>query len=467
MVVPRGGRGPQQVAARPTSPPEILAVVRQLLTRTESWLAAVALIAAGSCLTVIRLPATHPTSSWPRESAAGPYAPDHGCGTDGRGGSAGSSDGVAAGRRLSLVPLLEAHQILQDGAAVTTTRPARTRRGSLLALIVLVAASACGSPFLGVAETPKIWVGKTPTSAVMVQLTRVENSLTGALDETSVDGETGTSVEPVHLAFTGIVQDDAITLSFPGGLGTFTNLSGTMTRSTMTLQVPQDDGSVAALELRPGSVDDYNSNVAALHEQAGDNSAREAQAVAEQQAAEQLRRQQAEVTSAADMVIADLAALKTALAHPPSFTTFDGHLRDAKDHLAATKKNVATAAGMSDPYDACNCAYDAQNSAYDVANSGYDINTDMDDLDSAISAINDAAVKLKDDLATYDQTAAKLPSFVASRVPNVSDITATIKTAETKTAAWKKSGRSFQSQAATLTRKATDIAQTAQKRYCQ
>jgi len=262
------------------------------------------------------------------------------------------------------------------------------------------------------------------------------------------------------------VQDSAITLSFPGGFGTVTNISGTLTDSTMTLQIPQDDGTVAAIELRPGTVDDYNRDVAALHAGADANVAQQAQAAADEEESDRLRAQQAEISSAADAVISDNSALQEALAEPPPFAAFDTHLREAKNNLAATKKYAAAAGKQSDPYDACNTAYDAQNSAYDVTNSGYDIDNDVSDLDTAIGDIDDAAKQLKAALSTYKSEAAALAGFTPSPAPDASEVAGTLQAAAAKTSAWRESGKSYKRQSVALIKKATDVAEAANKKYC-
>jgi hypothetical protein len=122
-------------------------------------------------------------------------------------------------------------------------------------------------------------------------------------------------------------------------------------------------GSVVGVELHPGSVDDYNRNVAGLREQAGNNSAMEAQQAAVEEAAEEashrmrvqqadLRDKQDAIAAAADTVTAGNRDLRAALARPPSLVAFSSHLRDAQNDYAATRKNIAIAAVKSEHYEA-------------------------------------------------------------------------------------------------------------------
>jgi hypothetical protein len=344
--------------------------------------------------------------------------------------------------------------------------PASTPRTAVVLGLVLLAMSGCANPLAKESAAGKAWVGTSSTSTVMVQMTRTDQTLTGTLDSTSVDGGAGTSVQPTHLAFTGTVQDNAITLSFPGGLGTVTTFTGTLTPSVLTLQIPQEDGSVAPIELRPGTLDDYNEAVAGLRDQADANTAEQAEAAADQQEADQRSRRETAITSAADTVISDHSALSSALAKPPSFDSFATHLREAEKNLAAARKNAAAAGRKSDTYDACSAAYDAQSSAYDVAGNGYDIDSDVSDLATAVGDIKQAVTTLEDDLARYEDAVAGLPGFTPARRPDVSGITATVQKAATKTAAWTGTGKSYQRQVAALIKKATTVAEAAQKKYC-
>ncbi|WP_199509685.1 hypothetical protein [Nucisporomicrobium flavum] len=333
--------------------------------------------------------------------------------------------------------------------------------------LALLTISACGKPTGSAGNDAKAWVGKTSTSAFMIQMTRADHALTGTLDEASIGGAGETDVKPEHLAFTGTVQEHAMTLSFPLGFGAVTTIAGTLTESAMTLQIPQDDGTVAAVELRPGTVGDYNSDVAALHAGADANATRQAQVAADEQEADRLRSQQAEITSAADTVATDRSTLEEALTKPPSFENFETHLREAEDHLAETKKYAAAAGRQSDPYDACNTAYDAQNSAYDVANSGYDIATDVSDLSTAIGDVDGAADKLEADLSAYKDAASGLPGFAPANAPDAGQVADTLQAAARKIAGWRASGKSYERQAAALTKKANDIAEAANKKYCE
>jgi hypothetical protein len=85
---------------------------------------------------------------------------------------------------------------------------------------------------------------------------------------------------------------------------------------------------------------------------------------------------------------------------------------------------------------------------------------------TAVGDIKEAVTTLEDDLAAYEDVAAELPSFSPARRPDVSGITATVKTAATKTAAWTGTGKSYQRQVAALIKKATTVAEAAQKKYC-
>src|SRR5690349_2394976 len=93
-------------------------------------------------------------------------------------------------------------------------RTARFSRVSMSVMIIFGLVAGCGVPgrSSGSADgTPHVWVGSSSDSAVLVQLTRQDSSLTGTIDESSAEDDAPT-VKPTHLQFTGTVSGTALTL---------------------------------------------------------------------------------------------------------------------------------------------------------------------------------------------------------------------------------------------------------------
>ncbi|MDH6462739.1 hypothetical protein M2302_002920 [Micromonospora sp. A200] len=300
----------------------------------------------------------------------------------------------------------------------------------------------------------------------MIQITRQAGALSGTLDQSSLNNADPTTTKSTHAAFTGTMDGEAMTLSFPQGLGFVTNLSGTVSGSKMTLQVPQEDGSIAPFALAPGSTDTYNRKVAVVQAKADANlSAREA-AAASSAAAASLQERRQQVAKAAESVMQDAAAVRAGLANPPSFSDFERDLAAAKENLANAKTNAAKADREQDESSACSDAYSAESDAYSVESDSYSIDSDMSGLASEIQALKDAAAQLDRNLSEYQQAAAALPGYTPPNAPDANRIQDLSNQVSTKTAAWKKKGAGYQTEVAKLLKEARAVAAQAQKDHC-
>lgn len=106
------------------------------------------------------------------------------------------------------------------------------------------------------------WVGSHVNEVVLIQITQDGTSITGTLNGTELEANGHLDVN--QGAFTGTVQNGAITLTFAAGLGTQQSISGTVTSSDMVLNAPSRSGSMETYTLHPGTVDEYNTQVAQL-----------------------------------------------------------------------------------------------------------------------------------------------------------------------------------------------------------
>jgi hypothetical protein len=312
---------------------------------------------------------------------------------------------------------------------------------------------------------PNVWVGSDQTDALMIQMTRTGTSLSGTLDDTSLDSPDSTAAKAVHAAFTGAVDHEAVTLTFPQGLGFSTSLSGTLSDRRLSLRLPQDDGAVATVTLQVGSVDDYNRLVAAVNGRASANaSASRAAAVqAADVAAEDEARHRVDV--AAKTVAGDVMTLQSVLNDPPDFGDFDANIAAARDDLAATKKDAKEAATDDGP-EACSDAYAAQSDQYAVQSDSYGVDSDMDALIGNIDAVDAAVDDLNDDLDAYHSAAAGTPGYGPAGVPDEKTIQSMIGTAHSTPAGWRNRSGSYKSTVAKLLAQATAIADQAVKKYC-
>jgi len=339
--------------------------------------------------------------------------------------------------------------------------------GRLLTGLLFVASafgcSVVGHP--GSRDMPNVWVGSDGSAAVMIQVVRTGNTLSGTLDEAGLDDPGAVSVKPVHAAFTGSVDREAITLTFPEGLGFSSSLSGTVTGRRMSLRVAQENGAVATVTLQPGTVDQYNRLIAGVNGQASANASASAAAAvdAAQARAEDEARQR--VDAAAATVADDLRALREAIDDKPDFGDFDGDIATARDDLAAAR-NDAAQAGSDDPAAACSDATAAQSDESAVQSDSSSIDSDVSALGSNVDAVNSAVADLEKDLDDYHTVAAGAPGYRPAAAPDESAVASAIGTAHATIKGWKGRADSYRSTVAGLLAKASDVADQAVRKYC-
>jgi hypothetical protein len=332
------------------------------------------------------------------------------------------------------------------------------------AWLIGLAVTACSAP--PAAGTSHVWVGGDATSAVMVQLTRQDNSLTGTFDEAGLDGVESARVKPVHVAFTGTVDGTALTLTLSGGLGFATTVSGSLSGDEMILQAPQGDGSIAAVTLRPSSVDAYNRQVAGVQATAQANADASVAAADAAASAAAVRTARARIDSAAHALSEEVAALRTAGDGSPSFEGFKADLVDARDHLAQAKSHAAAAAAESDPTAACDDATAATDDATAVHDAATGVGDETTAVGDTVTAVTEAADRLDQALTAYRQALATMPEYAAADAPDTEAIQAVRKHAVERTGAWQAAAAGYQRQVAQLVTAADAVAAKADKRFC-
>ncbi|MET8352663.1 hypothetical protein [Micromonospora sp. NPDC005206] len=301
----------------------------------------------------------------------------------------------------------------------------------------------------------------------MVQITREANALSGALDEIRMAHESETTTTTTsHAAFTGTLDGNALTLSFPQGFGLVHNVSGILSGSSMSLQVPQNDGAIASVTLMPGSLKTYNDAVDAVKASAQAKASANEAAAASAAAAASVQESQQRIASAADAVMKKMQAVQAGLATPPSFSDFDSHLSAARDHLADAEASAAGADRESDQSVACSDAYTADSDAYTVESDAYSIDSDMVSLTSEIGSLKDDGADLDRALTEYQQAAPALPDYTPPQAPDANRVKDLLNQVSLKTEARRKKGRGYQSKVAELLKQARSVAEQAKKEHC-
>lgn len=356
----------------------------------------------------------------------------------------------------------------------------RTVAHAVAALVVATTAacsngSATARTASGITPT---WIYADNTGAMLISLTRTGNTLTGTEDNAGIGNGNATQVFPTHLSLTGTIDGTAITLTIPGSiLGGSETITGTMDTETMVLRFPWPGGSIQSLTFHPGTVDDYNRDIAAFQKQAQSNASASASASASQasaseasasQAADAEARDKAEqqISADADAFTQAVAAANSAIAKGYNFSGFDSDLADAHKNFKEGQDYVAKAATESESYAACDDATYAQNNATYVENDLNYIGNEQTYLATAVSQLSDTVANVSSALKRYQQDSAAVPGFTVASPPTDGAAKGVTDKASQVTAGWNSKAADYKSQVQKLLDQANGIAAQATKTYC-
>lgn len=133
-----------------------------------------------------------------------------------------------------------------------------------LSTIVLAASLAIVLGGCTKSATQATFVVKDSGSASLLQWTRTGHTVSGSLALAVLDNA---ALDSKNLAFAGTISGSSVTLTFPQGFGTRTNVVGTMSGAHLRIALPSSDGLLIDLDFSPGTVTTYNKAVAVLMSQ--------------------------------------------------------------------------------------------------------------------------------------------------------------------------------------------------------
>lgn len=332
------------------------------------------------------------------------------------------------------------------GAAGWMTRIAGTPRsaacGRLLAMLALSAClAACGSTATratdggqgaggssgakssssdgGSTSTSGSFVGTASNAAILVQWTRSAGQLTGELQQALLDGSGSTEqVSSQSEAFTGTISGNSVTLSLNQGLGSVTDLTGTLDGQQLDLNYPGQGGGVITIQMAPGGPPDFNADLSNLQGQA-----RQARnQAAQQQAAQQ---QANSVASDAQSASNDLSTLQNSEHDATGTDSVVADLAHMRKDLGQTEtdlQHVLGEAGHTDVDTLCTDA-DTVSSDYDTVSGDYDtISGDQDSSDGDTGGISTAIKALQHDQQALDADRNSDPTDVPADAPTDAQI---------------------------------------------
>jgi len=282
--------------------------------------------------------------------------------------------------------------------------------------------------------------------------------LTGSLQNATPNKvASGDLVKTVSVSFTGNLHDGQISIVTNGFLGVSSTWTGSLSGDTLTLNIPQQDGSIAPATFTRGKVSDYNAAVSQLQDNvtqerakaASDAASAAAKAASDQASAAN----DAALANADEKVSAALVTLQGSLSAGLSFDQFTTDMTTLKQDLATTLADSAkaTAEGRSN-VDACGDSSTAQGDASSVDGDASSIDGDASTAHATIDSLANQAEDLRAAFAqvktVYQQqglTTSTSEGAPVLKILNQSD--AAVKTWKPKVASYVATAHQFAAQA--------------------
>lgn len=212
-------------------------------------------------------------------------------------------------------------------------------------------------------------------------------TLSGTLDSAAVTGTapSETVVPHVNQPVFGQVSGSTISLQVDGHTDT-----GTLAGGTLTLNVVQQDGSIAAVSFTSATPDRYNAALASLRSTVdGDNG--QAQTAMDTQAAiTRLGRDYTALGNDQSSLVLDVGQMDTEL-----YTTSN----DLSGEKAAEAQVVSEASQGTDVNTVCSDAYAVASEGYSVQSDSYAVSSDLDSVTSDLTDLRAMLPQVQSDLA--------------------------------------------------------------------
>lgn len=326
--------------------------------------------------------------------------------------------------------------------------------------------SSCG----GSSDGPSTFVSHDQSSAMTISWTDDgDGHLAGSLQSTTpnTDGN-GDLVKTVNASFTGTLHDGQISIVTHGFLGDSSTWPGSLSGDTLTLNIPQQDGSIAPATFARGKVHDYNLAVSAFQDEVTQERAKvasDAASAAAQAASDASTSANAALLTDADKRVSDaVAALRGSLSDGLSFDEFAADMVTLRRDLETTRSDAATATaeGRSNE-SACSDASGAQSDASGVSSDESAISSD----ESSAQTTTDAVSRQVEDLSNA-QAAMKAAYQQQGLTPSISaaPVVAALKQAGGAVGSWKAKIANYVATAHALATQANAIADAAAKAVC-
>ncbi len=271
-----------------------------------------------------------------------------------------------------------------------------------------------GATPAGSTGTSGSFVGWSSNAAILVQWTRSGSQLTGELQQALLTGSgTSEQVSNQSMAFTGTISGSSVTLSLNQGLGSVTNLTGTLSGQDFDMGYPGQDGTVITIPMTPGGAPQFNADLSTLQGDAGQAQTEASQTQAAQQQANQ-------VAGDAQSVSQDLSTLQSAMHEATGTGSVATDLAQMSKDLGQTNTDLQHVLGEVGHTDVDTLCSDADTVSSDADTVGSDYDTIQGDQDSSggdAGNITTAIKALQHDQQALDADRTSNPADVPADAP--------------------------------------------------
>lgn len=139
--------------------------------------------------------------------------------------------------------------------------------GIIASFLSLLALTGC----TGQGNVPSEYVAVSTSSALFINWAETDHKLTGQLQLASVDNNT-LAVSSENESFNGVLNGTDISITLSNGK----TMTGTLNKNVLTLSYPANDGTMATIAFKPGSVTDFNQAVDGFQKQKKEKDASDA-----------------------------------------------------------------------------------------------------------------------------------------------------------------------------------------------
>lgn len=342
-----------------------------------------------------------------------------------------------------------------------------------ISLLACTALAACGN------ASPDGYLSQASTSVTFIQFTttgqnqqQMSGNITSVVENTN---DNPPDVKTSTTAFTGVENGSSLTLTI-SFFGISSSYKGTLNGDTLTLDLPQSDGSLQATAFVAASLQQYNQAVAALQKQVANQTQQynnaQATVTAVQSTAIALQQEQQAVQAANQQVENDLSTLQqdgNALAGFSESNTLQGFAQDWKkmqNDYATEQQKAQQGCGPSN----MNWAQVSEDAAVVnedealIHENDAQFNDDKTQYNIDISAVQNDIQNVQNDWTQLQQAVANNPSGTPAALYSANDVqnaigqgNAAIKTAQVPWGSAQSNVTQYDQEASALLKKAESL----------